>query len=593
MWFNKLTESLDFSEAWERFSLSIVSAIALAILFILKTEDLIPAVPLTDSVAVRLFYALSLLYVLGAFFSFNKIKASWPSYQGPVVALVLSLLYFFVLPTYPSEYTFARHLVLLGIVTLAVPLTKFWEKEEESVFWAQVVHSIFLFVETTFFSLFLYATLSLALVAIEKLFNIDFSNIEIYADLFIVIAVIFHPVYFLSKYKKREELRYNFEPNSFIKTFSSKILLGTALLYAVILFIYFLKIIVTGEWPNGWVSNLILSFSIMGILCYGINKYLFGSPATGVLKLFKKWFFPFLFISCIFLSIAIYIRVSDYGITEPRYLVISSAVWLFFVSIYFILSKRKDLRYIFVSLIAFLFIMFYSPINLFDQSAKSQASRLSSLINSYQLGGEKTKELSEEGRYEVTQLLQYFDERHRIHDVLKLSPVFSVISFDEYSRAEKPEFLFFFRIKNSFQKGEPIVSLCEALGIEAKYGLSSKRAGELNYSFRSTVNDPISIDSFSYLTTLNYPLNGGTIDPLISISPDGKYFVTGLDSLLVAEVLPDNYQKMSISDPPIIYNYSTSSGDYRLIIRECNWYEQTEETRLTYLRGNSLVTIKE
>ena len=591
MWLNKLTESLDFSEAWERFSLSIVAAIAIAILFILKTEDLIPSEPITDSVAVRLFYSFSLLYVLGAFFSFNKIKASWPSYQGPVVALVLSLLYFFVLPSYPSEYTFARHLVLLGIVTLAVPLTKFWEKEEESVFWAQVVHSIFLFVETTFFSLFLYATLSLALVAIEKLFNIDFSNIEIYADLFIVIAVIFHPVYFLSKYNKREELRYNFQPNSFIKTFSSKILLGTVLLYAAILFIYFLKIIVTREWPNGWVSNLILSFSIMGILCYGINKYLFGSPATGVLKLFKKWFFPFLFISCIFLSIAIYIRVSEYGITEPRYLVISSAVWLFFVSIYFLLNKRKDLRFIFVSLIAFLFVMFYSPINLFEQSAKSQGSRLSKLIES--LGTETTKELSEEGRYEVTQLLQYFDERNRIHDVLKLSPLFSELSFDEYTRAEKPEFLFFFRIQDRFQKGEPIESLCDALGIEAKYSLSSKRVGDLHYSFRSTVNDPISIDSFSYLTTLNYPINGGTIDPLISISPDGKYFVAGLDSLLVAEVLPENYQKLSISDPPIIYNYSTSSGDYRLIIRECNWFEQNEEIRLSFLRGNSLVRIKE
>ena len=71
------------------------------------------------------------------------------------------------------------------------------------------------------------------------------------------------------------------------------------------------------------------------------------------------------------------------------------------------------------------------------------------------------------------------------------------------------------------------------------------------------------------------------------------YFVAGLDSLLVAEALPDNYQKMNISDPPFIYNYSTSSGDYRLIIRECNWYEQNEETRLTYLRGSSLIKLKE
>lgn len=594
MWLNKLTESLDFSEAWERFSLSIVAAIAIAILFILKTEDLIPSEPITDSVAVRLFYAFSLLYVLGAFFSFNKIKASWPGYIGPVVALILSLLYFFLLPVYPTEYTFSRHIVLLGIVTLSVPLTKFWEKEEESVFWAQVVHSLFLFVETTFFSLFLYGTLSLALVAIEKLFNIDFSNVAIYADLFILISVIFHPIYFLSKYKTREELRYSFEPNTFIKTFSSKILLGTVLLYAAILFIYFLKIIVTREWPNGWVSNLILSFSIMGVLCYGINKYLFSKPATGVLKLFKKWFFPFLFVCCIFLSMAIYIRVSDYGITEPRYLVISSAIWLFFISIYFVLSKRKDLRYLFVSLIAFLFVMFYSPINLFEQSARSQANRLSALLKSHESGKDSSKkEMGDNERYELTQLFQYFDERHRIQDVLPLSPLFSELSFDEYTTAEKPEFLFFFRITDNFQKGEPIVSLCDALGIEAKYSKSLNRVSDPHFSFRSTVNDPISVDSFTYLTSLNYPINGGTIDPLISISPDGKFFISGEDSLSVSEVLTDNYVEMRITDPPIIFNHSTESIKYRLIIRECNWHLENDESRLTYLRGSSLVRLKE
>ena len=590
MWLKKLTESLDFSEAWSRFSLSIVSAILISLLFILKIEDLIPTGVLSDSVAIRLFYALSVLYTLGVFFSFNKIKASWPKYQGPVVAISLSVLYFLILPVYPSEYTFARHLVVLGIITLAVPLTKFWDKEEESVFWAQVVHSIYLFVETSFFSLFLYATLSLALVAIEKLFNIDFSNIEIYADLFILIAIVFHPLYFLSKYKTREELRYDFKPNAFIKTFSSKILLGTVLLYAVILLVYFAKIIITRDWPSGWVSNLILSFSIMGILCYGINKYLFGKPAEGVIALFKKWFFPFLFICCIFLSIAIYLRVSEYGITEPRYMVICSAIWIFLIALYFIISKRKDLRYLFVSLIAFLFLMFFAPFNLFETSAKSQAKRLSELLDEYGYNtSEAPKDLTKEQRFELTQLFRFFEDRNRIHDVLSLSERFSDISFNEYTHHETSEFVFFFRKKGEFDKGEPIGSLCKALDIDPQYSKAVAIEDQTHYNFRSTNNNGIAIDSFDILLHLSYPVNGSGEDPLITFDAAGKYVIINQDSVSVSSFIPDNYQYGGVNDPPIVFDYRQGDNDYRMILRECHWFEKKDSKTLTYLRGVCLV----
>ena len=588
MWLKNLINTLDFSEAWSRFSLSISATIAIAVLFIFKMEDVVPFGGFTDSVAIRAFYALSLLYVLGVFFSFNKIKSSWPKYYGTILAMVLSVLYFFILPSFPTEYTFARHAVLLGIVILAVPLTKFWEKEEEAVFWAQVVHSIFLFVETSFFSLFLYAALSLALVAIEKLFGIDFTGIEIYADLFIVIAVIFHPVYYLSKYKTREELKYDFRANTFIKTFSSKILLSTVLLYALILALYFLKIIVSTKWPNGWVSNLILSFSIMGVLCYGINKYLFGKPATGVLKIFKKWFFPFLLVCCVFLCMAIYIRVNEYAITEPRYLVVCSAVWLSIMSLYFIISKRKDLRYLFVSLIAFLAFMFYSPFNLFDASINSQKNRLSSFLseNGLDVSGAEV-ELEKEQRYQLTQMLRFFTDRKRVQEIQGLSSNFSELSFPDYLTREKPEFLFFFSLYENV-KSEDLVSLVfDALNQEPLYTLSGIEV-EDHFSFRSNINDPIPLDSFNYLVRLNYPVNGTSDSSFVTLASN-RAIVFGQDSIPLESILPKNYKQMNVNDPPLVYNYISGDKHYRLIIREANWNRMGGGLNLTYLRSECLI----
>ena len=588
MWLKNLINTLDFSEAWSRFSLSISAAIAIAVLFIFKMEDVVPFGGFTDSVAIRAFYALSLLYVLGVFFSFNKIKSSWPKYYGTILAMVLSVLYFFILPSFPTEYTFARHAVLLGVVILAVPLTKFWEKEEEAVFWAQVVHSIFLFVETSFFSLFLYAALSLALVAIEKLFGIDFTGIEIYADLFIVIAVIFHPVYYLSKYKTREELKYDFRANTFIKTFSSKILLSTVLLYALILALYFLKIIVSTKWPSGWVSNLVLSFSIMGVLCYGINKYLFGKPATGVLKIFKKWFFPFLLVCCVFLSMAIYIRVNEYAITEPRYLVVCSAVWLSIMSLYFIISKRKDLRYLFVSLIAFLAFMFYSPFNLFDASINSQKNRLSSFLseNSLDVSGADV-ELEKEQRYQLTQMLRFFSDRKRVQEIQGLSSNFSELSFPDYLTREKPEFLFFFSLYEDVKSEDPVSLVFDALNQEPLYTLSGIDV-EDHFSFRSNINDPIPLDSFNYLVRLNYPVNGTSDSSFVTLASN-RAIVFGQDSIPLESILPKNYKQMNVNDPPLVYNYISGDKHYRLIIREANWNRMGGGLNLTYLRSECLI----
>ena len=86
-------------------------------------------------------------------------------------------------------------------------------------------------------------------------------------------------------------------------------------------------------------------------------------------------------------ALGIYTRVRDYGITEPRYFVIALTLWLLGISIYFIISKRRDIRLIPVSLCIVAIVSSVGPLSAFSISRADQYSRLEALLEKHQLLG--------------------------------------------------------------------------------------------------------------------------------------------------------------------------------------------------------------
>ncbi|MBI5266726.1 MAG: DUF4153 domain-containing protein, partial [candidate division Zixibacteria bacterium] len=82
----------------------------------------------------------------------------------------------------------------------------------------------------------------------------------------------------------------------------------------------------------------------------------------------------------IMLFLAIRRRIIDYGVTEPRYVVVSLAVGLSIVVLYFMLSRRKDIRVVPITLFCLAIVGAYGPLSASSISTWSQTSRLESLL---------------------------------------------------------------------------------------------------------------------------------------------------------------------------------------------------------------------
>jgi hypothetical protein len=98
------------------------------------------------------------------------------------------------------------------------------------------------------------------------------------------------------------------------------------------------------------------------------------------INIFSKWYFLALVPLVTMLALAIYRRVSEYGITEPRYLVCAMAFGLSVVVLYFIFSKTKDIRIIPIVLCILALGSTYGPLSASSVSLKSQQVRLDAIM---------------------------------------------------------------------------------------------------------------------------------------------------------------------------------------------------------------------
>jgi hypothetical protein len=306
------------------------------------------------------------------------------------IAIVLGvcciLLYYFSIKDIDSNHHAYRFGGLFIAMHLLVSFIPYLNNKSIASFW-NYNRTLFLrAVESGLFSLVIFAGIALAILALDKLFGVDFDDV-IYGQLFFTIIGIFNTLYFLAGFPENfdEGLQDQAYPRP-LSIFCKYISIPIVFVYFIILYAFTIKIGISWEWPQGWISKLILCFSVLGILVYLLSYYLNKQDDSTITKWFKKGYFFALFPMSIVLLLALWRRFSDYGITENRYIVSMLGIWLFCISVYFILSKKDNIKAIPISLFAFiLFGLFSGPLNIFNFPANNQVHRLESLLIKHQL----------------------------------------------------------------------------------------------------------------------------------------------------------------------------------------------------------------
>ncbi len=165
-----------------------------------------------------------------------------------------------------------------------------------------------------------------------------------------------------------------------LKVFTQYVLIPLLSIYLAILLVYEVKILIKWQLPKGYVSTLVLGYAVAGILSLLLIHPIRNREGNSWMGVFSRFFYVMMIPLVVLLLLAVWKRVSVYGITEPRYILILLALWLTIVTVYSLASKHQNIRFIPVSLCILALLAVYGPQSAFSVSKYSQINRLEQMM---------------------------------------------------------------------------------------------------------------------------------------------------------------------------------------------------------------------
>jgi hypothetical protein len=371
-------------ETFTRFPLSIIAALAgtMAMLMVSHYDHALESEPFYLYKIVMSCYLVMLLSISVSLyaerFTFSTLKKD----IAFVGVIILGVLYFYSLPQVLDPVSISRFILFVIGLHLLVAFVPFMVRAEVNGLWQFNKYIFIRILTSVLYSGVLFLGLLLALVAIDNLFNVHIED-KYFFDLWIIIAGIFNTWFFLSGVPHNlpaleDETSY---PKG-LKIFTVYVLLPLVCVYLAILYVYAGKILITAQWPVGWVGNLVIAFSVFGILSFLLVYPLRSDESQKWVSTYSRLFYFLLLPLIALLFAAIFKRVNMYGVTEERYFVVLLACWLAFISIYLILTRGNNIRTIPVSLCLIAFLSSFGPWGAFNVSRNSQMKELTALLDS-------------------------------------------------------------------------------------------------------------------------------------------------------------------------------------------------------------------
>ncbi len=359
-------------------------------------------------------------------------KKKWG--KGMVMALqaagiLLLVMYGFSVPsdlgTAPAIYIL-RMLLIVVALHLFVAFAPYYGRGEVNGFWHYNKTLLMRIITTLVYTVVLYAGLSLALAALDNLFGINVPG-KRYAELWFIILGLFNTWSFLAGIPENlDQLEASTDYPRGIKIFAQYILFPLVLVYLIILYAYLAKILISWNWPQGWVSRLILGFSTTSIFSLLLLYPIRERVENIWIKTASRWFYVVMIPLVVMLLLALWRRISEYGITEGRYIATVLGLWLGGIVLYFILSKTKSIKAIPGSLCVLALLISFGPWGAFTISEKSQVDRLQEfLINNHILVDGRIQKaaspVSQDDSRQISSILSYL---HDIHGFDRIQPWF-------------------------------------------------------------------------------------------------------------------------------------------------------------------------
>ena len=280
---------------------------------------------------------------------------------------------------------------------------------------------------TVLYASVLYFGISAILFTIESLFDININR-DLYLYSFFIVTFIFGISMFLSKIPlKDQDFKDYLYPKS-LKVLLVYIVIPLISIYTIILYAYFVKILISWEWPKGLVSHLVLWYSAISAgVIFLITPVLYENKVANI---FKIWFPKFILPILVMMFISIWQRIDQYGITENRYYIVLLSIWVFGIMLYFSFMKPLKNIVIPISLSIFVLISIYGPISSYSISKASQNNRLNKILRNNDMLVEgiikSNSNADKQSQTEISNIISYFNSNHSLGDIKVLPKDFQL-----------------------------------------------------------------------------------------------------------------------------------------------------------------------
>ena len=182
------------------------------------------------------------------------------------------------------------------------------------------------------------AGLSAIIESVSYLFGVRIDS-DAHEHIWMTGATLIAPVVGLSMVSR--DLDEDFDPTDHpgllvnsISRLLNYLLIPMALVYIVILHLYAGKMLLEWELPRGQVGIMVVVFSIGGTAIWMVASP-WRNSGSALVRFFERYYFWFLIVPLVLLSIGTWRRISDYGVTPDRYGLV--------VGRQFILTVRRQL----------------------------------------------------------------------------------------------------------------------------------------------------------------------------------------------------------------------------------------------------------
>ncbi|MDR2208458.1 MAG: DUF4153 domain-containing protein [Azoarcus sp.] len=337
---------------------------------------------------------------------FDNIK----TYVISFFVVLLFGVYCFFLPKDSQISKVIEVFAIGGTAFCSMLFISFLGKNKDRAFWNFSTQTVFQMMLACFFTGIIFGGLSLALSAIARLFEVWIVD-KLVENLAVICFVLFAPLYFLANIpnkteKHSEEISYS----KILKILALYILTPILAVYAVILYVYLFKIVITWELPNGWVSRLVSALTLGGLLVVTLSYPIREQEENKIVNFVSRWFGLLVLPLLILMTIGIFRRISDYGITINRGYVLLLNFWFYGICIYLFLTQSRHIKWILISPVVVAFLTSISAWGVANVTQKSLIREVKAVFDkqvSYEAAREMFAKMTQKEKERIKSTLQY------------------------------------------------------------------------------------------------------------------------------------------------------------------------------------------